>query len=181
MPHCSIAPSDSNRFDHTIVMSEHIQKEALQSERRAFIKTAILGSGAALLTAVPLVSYFIAPALKKATRKWVDFGAIADLTPGGIEMLTYEFMIKDGWLVLPQRGFVWVKTKTDHDLQVFSSTCTHLACSVIWQEQTNQFICPCHSGRFDSNGNPISGPPTRPLPVLDHKIEEDNLLVYLTF
>jgi len=162
-------------------MSKHDQKEVLQSERRAFIKTTVLFSGTAILSGIPLISYFIAPALKKATGKWVDFGAAEDLTPGAIEMLTYEFMVKDGWLVLPQRGFVWAKRNKDHNIKVFSSTCTHLACNVIWQEETNQFICPCHSGRFDANGKPLAGPPTQPLSILESKIEEENLLVYLTF
>ena len=161
-------------------MSQNTPKEVLSSGRRAFIKTTVLGSGAAILTGFPLVSYFIAPALKKAAGKWVDFGAVEDLTPGSIEMLTYEFMVKDGWLVLPQRGFVWAKTNENRNIKVFSSTCTHLACNVIWQENTNHFICPCHSGRFDADGNPAAGPPTRPLALLEHKIEEDNLLVYLT-
>ncbi len=160
-------------------MNNGKQLQTPHINRRAFIKTTVLCSGAAVLTGVPLVSYFIAPALKKATGKWVDFGAVEDLSSGSIEMLTYEFMIKDGWLVLPQRGFVWAKINQDHNIKVFSSTCTHLACNVIWQEDTNQFLCPCHTGRFDSNGKPIAGPPTQPLAVLDHKIEEDNLLVYL--
>ncbi|MEX1330101.1 MAG: ubiquinol-cytochrome c reductase iron-sulfur subunit [Desulfobacterales bacterium] len=128
-----------------------------------------------------MISYFVAPALKKATGKWVDFGAAEDLTPGGMEMLIYEFMVKDGWLVLPQRGFVWAKKNKDDNIKVFSSTCTHLACNVIWQEETNQFICPCHSGRFDANGKPVAGPPTKPLSILESRIEEENLLVYLTF
>ena len=162
-------------------MSKHGQKEVLYSERRAFIKTTVLLSGTAILSGIPLISYFIAPALKKATGKWVDFGAAEDLMPGGIKMLTYEFMVKDGWLVLPQRGFVWAKRNQDHNIKVFSSTCTHLACNVIWQEETNQFICPCHSGRFDANGKPLAGPPTQPLSILESKIEEENLLVYLTF
>jgi len=162
-------------------MSKHDQKEVLYSERREFIKTTVLFSGTAILSGIPLISYFIAPALKKATGKWVDFGAAEDLTPGAIEMLTYEFMVKDGWLVLPQRGFVWAKRNKDHNIKVFSSTCTHLACNVIWQEETNQFICPCHSGRFDANGKPLAGPPTQPLSILESKIEEENLLVYLTF
>ena len=162
-------------------MSKHGQKEVLHSERRAFIKTTVLCSATAILSGIPLISYFIAPALKKATGKWVDFGAAEDLMPGGIEMLTYEFMVKDGWLVLPQRGFVWAKRNKDHNIKVFSSTCTHLACNVIWQEETNQFICPCHSGRFDANGKPVAGPPTKPLSILESKIEEENLLVYLTF
>ena len=162
-------------------MSEPNHTEALRPERRAFLKTAVLASGATVLSGFPLIAYFTAPAVKKATGKWVDFGAVEDVTSGGFEMLTYEFMVKDGWLVLPQRGFVWAKVNKDHKITVFSSTCTHLACNVIWQEETNNFICPCHSGRFDSNGNPLAGPPTKPLSTLKHKVDEDNLLVYLTF
>ena len=160
-------------------MNNGEQPQISRIDRRAFIKTTVLCGGAAVLTGAPLASYFISPALKKATGKWVDFGAVEELSPGSIEMLTYEFMVKDGWLVLPQRGFVWAKISKDRIIKVFSSTCTHLACNVIWQEDTQQFICPCHSGRFDSNGKPIAGPPTKPLSVLDHKIKEENLLVYL--
>ena len=162
-------------------MRQHDQNESLPNERRAFINTIILAGGATILSGFPLISYFVAPALKKATGKWVDFGTVDDLTPGSIEMLTYEFLVKDGWLVLPQRGFVWAKITKDFDIKIFSSTCTHLACNVIWQEESNNFICPCHSGRFDSKGNPIAGPPTKPLSGLEHKIEEDNLLVHLTY
>jgi Rieske Fe-S protein len=162
-------------------MRSKAYKQNIFSDRRAFIKTTVLCSGAAILTGIPLATYFIAPAMKKATGKWVDFGAVGDLSPGSTEMLSYEFMVKDGWLVLPQRGFVWAKAEKDRSIKVFSSTCTHLACNVIWREETNYFECPCHSGRFDPDGQPIAGPPTKPLSVLEHKIEEDNLLVYLTF
>jgi Rieske Fe-S protein len=162
-------------------MDKNKENAKVNSERRAFIKTAGLCGGAAILTGMPLATYFIAPALKKGTGKWLDFGAAEDLKPGSFEMLSYEFMVKDGWLVLPQRGFVWAKNEADGKIKVFSSTCTHLACNVIWQEDAKIFECPCHSGRFDSNGQPIAGPPTKPLIVLEHKIEDNNLMVYLTF
>ena len=163
-------------------MSSKTHKQKIFFNRRAFIKTTGLCSGAAILTGIPLATYFISPALKKGTGKWVDFGAVEDLSPapGSTEMLSYEFMVKDGWLVLPQRGFVWAKINKDRNIKIFSSTCTHLACNVIWREETNFFECPCHSGRFDTDGQPIAGPPTKPLSVLEHKIEDDNLLVYLT-
>jgi len=130
---------------------------------------------------VPLVSYVIAPAMKKGTGKWVEFGTVEDLESDNFNMLSYEFMVKDGWLVLPQRGFVWARADSREKVKVYSSTCTHLACNVIWREDTQVFECPCHSGRFDSDGRPIAGPPSKPLSVLKHKIEDENLLVYLTF
>jgi menaquinol-cytochrome c reductase iron-sulfur subunit len=156
-------------------------KGRLNPDRRAFIKTAALIGGAAVVTGVPLASYFIAPALSKGTGKWVDFGPVTDLEPDSVSMLSYEFLIKDGWLVLPQRGIVWAKTGAGDNLTVLSSVCTHLSCNIIWQEETQVFECPCHAGRFDASGQPISGPPKKPLTVLEHKVEDGNLLTLLTF
>ena len=147
--------------------------------RRAFLKTSFLAGTAVVLTGVPLLSYVIAPALKKGTGKWIDFGPADRLKPGEIEMLSYEFMVKDGWLVLPQRGFVWAKMSGPEKITVFSSTCTHLACNVIWRKEKERFECPCHSGYFDINGQPVSGPPSKPLVVLDHKTEEGILKVFM--
>jgi Rieske Fe-S protein len=155
--------------------------EPIKADRRTFLRTATLIGCASFLTGIPLISYLIAPAMKKGTGKWVDFGATEDLEAAGFQMLAYEFMVKDGWLVLPQRGFVWAKAEVNDQFKIFSSTCTHLACNVIWRDDTQSFECPCHSGKFDADGNPVAGPPTRALSTLEHKIDEGNLLVYLTF
>jgi Rieske Fe-S protein len=152
----------------------------INPERRTFIKTIALTGVAAVVIGVPLASYVIAPSLEKGTGRWFDFGPVEDLDPDAVEMLSYEFMVKDGWLVLPQRGFVWAKTEDGGKLRVFSSTCTHLACNVIWREEEEVFVCPCHSGQFDANGKNIAGPPTKPLAVLEHKIEDGNLKIFLT-
>jgi Rieske Fe-S protein len=153
--------------------------EGICPGRRAFLKTSVLTGTAALLTGIPLLSYIIAPAFTKGTGKWIDFGPVDRLKPGEIEMLSYEFMVKDGWLVLPQRGFVWAKMSEPEKITVFSSTCTHLACNVIWRKEKQMFECPCHSGYFDANGRPVSGPPSRPLVALDHKTEEGSLKVFM--
>lgn len=162
-------------------MPDNHDKAKINAERRALIMTTALCGGVVTLLGVPLTGFFISPALNKGAGKWVDFGAVHNLNPGTVEMLTYDFMVKDGWQVLPQRGFVWAKTEVNGDIRIFSSTCTHLACNVIWRGPEKIFECPCHSGRFDENGRPVAGPPTRPLSVLNHKVEDDNLLVYLTF
>ncbi len=159
---------------------ENVKNETINTNRRDFLKTAALVGGSAVAIGVPLVSYFTAPALSKGTGKWVDFGPLEELEPGSVSMLSYEFLIKDGWLILPQRGIVWAKTGAGDKLTVFSSVCTHLSCNVIWLEETQVFECPCHAGRFDANGRPISGPPKKPLTVLEHKIEDGNLLTLLT-
>lgn len=134
---------------------------------------------AALVTGVPLAAYLLAPAFRKTAGKWVNLGTTGDFPPGHMRMMPFEFQIKDGWQVLPQRGFVWVKIDGPGRLKVFSSRCTHLACNVVWQEKRQIFVCPCHAGYFDAEGKNISGPPTRPLTVLEHRIDNGNLLTFL--
>ena len=152
----------------------------LDTNRRGFIKTAALTGCAAFLTGIPLATYVIKPVLQKSAGRWIDIGAVEDLEPDNFTMLSYEFMFKDGWLILPQRGLVWAKTVGTDRIKVFSSICTHLACNVIWREEAGVFECPCHSGRFNAEGEPIAGPPARPLSLLDHKVADGNLMVYLT-
>jgi Rieske Fe-S protein len=148
--------------------------------RRELITTMALAGGAALLTGIPLGIYVVAPAIGKGIDKWIDLGPVEGLPDDGFGMFSYEFMVKDGWLVLPQRGFVWARGGADRKIKVFSSTCTHLACNVIWQSETNTFECPCHSGRFDADGRPLAGPPTRPLKELTYKVEAEALKVHMT-
>ncbi len=151
----------------------------LEHDRRGFLKMAALAGVATVITGVPLIAYVAAPAMEKAVGRWFDFGPAKELKPGRMSRLSYEFMIKDGWLVLPQRGFVWA-VNTGNSVTVFSSTCTHLACNVSWNEGGNVFDCPCHSGKFNSEGYPIAGPPTKPLARLEHKVENGMLMVLLT-
>ncbi len=147
--------------------------------RRRFLKTAILTGFTVLVPGIPLATYTVFPSLKKKAGIWIDFGPVESLAHDGFNMLSYEFMVKDGWVALPQSGFIWAKKQRRQKVEIFSSTCSHLACNVIWQEETQQFICPCHSGRFDAKGNPVAGPPSKPLSRLANKIEDENLLVFM--
>jgi Rieske Fe-S protein len=148
--------------------------------RRAFLTTALLAGGAMVLAAIPIVSTVVLPSLKKGVGKWIDFGKADKLAPDDFSMLSYEFMVKDGWIDLPQRGFVWARADARHGAKVFSSICSHLACNVIWSKDTRMFECPCHTGRFDPEGQPVSGPPKKPLFLLPHKVEEGKLMVQIT-
>jgi len=56
--------------------------------------------------------------------------------------------------------------RSETELVAYGQKCTHLSCAVT--PQVEQLLCPCHEGCFDmTNGRPISGPPRRPLPLIE--------------
>ncbi|MBX7219415.1 MAG: Rieske (2Fe-2S) protein [Blastocatellia bacterium] len=53
----------------------------------------------------------------------------------------------------------------ENTFTAYSQACTHLSCAVIPEPEKGRLFCPCHEGAFDlKTGQPIAGPPRRPLP-----------------
>jgi cytochrome b6-f complex iron-sulfur subunit len=59
---------------------------------------------------------------------------------------------------LPSNGVVVVNT--GNSFTAIAQQCTHNGCSVGYTSSSNNFICPCHNGTFDINGNVTGGPPS---------------------
>lgn len=57
----------------------------------------------------------------------------------------------------------------------FSQKCTHLGCVVFWESEGRHFECPCHEGLFDLAGEPIAGPPERPLGRIEVEVRDDEI------
>ncbi|HEV3280061.1 MAG TPA: Rieske 2Fe-2S domain-containing protein [Acidimicrobiales bacterium] len=72
--------------------------------------------------------------------------------------------------------------RTDWGVQgyvAYSKMCTHLGCPVgLYQEQTQQLVCPCHQSIFNvpSGAVPEFGPAPRPLPQLPLKVDSAGFL-----
>ena len=58
-------------------------------------------------------------------------------------------------------------------LNVLSSSCAHLGCPARWEEDRTLFLCPCHGGLYDVNGNWYGGPPPRGLYRYTYEVRED--------
>ncbi|RJR29902.1 MAG: ubiquinol-cytochrome c reductase iron-sulfur subunit [Desulfobacteraceae bacterium] len=67
--------------------------------------------------------------------------------------------------------------KCENDFQAISARCTHLGCTVAFHEGKKEFHCPCHGSIFDENGNRLSGPAKKSLPLLAVKREKNRDLV----
>jgi glycine/D-amino acid oxidase-like deaminating enzyme/nitrite reductase/ring-hydroxylating ferredoxin subunit len=48
----------------------------------------------------------------------------------------------------------------DHkgELHTYSAICTHLGCTLTWNDSEKSFDCPCHGSRFSPSGDVINGP-----------------------
>ena len=66
-------------------------------------------------------------------------------------------------------GRFYLARQQDGGFIALSLRCTHLGCSVSWEENKKRFICPCHSSAFDIRGEVLNPPAARALdyyPVL---------------
>ena len=66
-------------------------------------------------------------------------------------------------------GRFYLARMSDGGFIALSLRCTHLGCSVSWEDNRKRFICPCHSSAFDISGEVLNPPAARALnynPVL---------------
>ncbi|MFH1184102.1 MAG: ubiquinol-cytochrome c reductase iron-sulfur subunit [Chloroflexota bacterium] len=140
--------------------------------RRDFIKvtTGIVGGliGAAL--GVPAIAYLLDPSFEAGAREgWVPVGNVADMQISKPYPFSFTRVQVNGWerTSTSRGGFAIRRSENPGDILILNSRCTHLACTVNWQESTQAFVCPCHDAQFSMEGAVLSGPPPRPLDRYD--------------
>ncbi len=128
--------------------------------RRDFLSRAarILG----ILAAAELVAVVVAflwPGRSGATRgaALVIAGPVAEFTPSSVR-------------AFPAGRFYLVRL-ADGGFLALSSRCTHLGCTVPWNQQAGTCPCPCHASSFDLKGEVLSPPAPRPLDLVPVVIE----------
>ena len=62
--------------------------------------------------------------------------------------------------------------KSNGDVTLFSSRCTHLGCKINKSEK-GVLVCPCHGSAFDTNGKVVKGPARSGLEVLAYEIDAE--------
>ena len=72
-----------------------------------------------------------------------------------------------GKIVQQDGNCIAVYRRPDGSLTLRSATCTHMGCTVGWNEAERTWDCPCHGSRFTPEGEVISGPAERALDVVE--------------
>lgn len=151
-------------------------------DRRSFVKiiTSALGSLMAAVVGLPVIQYFISPALgKEVGDEWISLGTLEDYPLNIPTLFNFTLTKINGWERSSQSYGVYVLREEGKDPVAFSDVCTHLSCRVNWDEEKNEFYCPCHAAFFDKYGNVVSGPPPRPMDRYETNIDGGQLFIHL--
>lgn len=120
-------------------------------DRRSFLKYAGIAVGALAVIELGGVGFaYLQPRVAEG-----DFGSVINAStvdgfpPGSVtQIINGRFYLTQfddgGFLALHQR-------------------CTHLGCTVPWNQSEQLFVCPCHNSQFDDAGTVLNPPAPRPL------------------
>lgn len=150
-------------------------------DRRDFVKIVLTFLGAIMgaILGLPVIGYLISPALKvRKSEDWISVGPLENYPVGSPSLFSFTRAVKNGWERTANSYGVYVVRSQDGQAKVFSNMCTHLSCRVTWNEAAQQYVCPCHDGRFDLQGKVCAGPPPAALNQYETKVEADSLYIY---
>jgi len=149
--------------------------------RRSFLGVLLaLGSFfVGTLLSVPLIRFALFPLLRRTTDlKNSPVGKLDDFTSlTEPVMRTIEIEQVDGWRKAISEKAVYVTKNSQGQLRVLTSICPHLGCTVPWNKEKHQFVCPCHGATFAADGTRVSGPSLRGMDTLETSVEDGQLLV----
>jgi Rieske Fe-S protein len=152
-------------------------------DRQGFVKIVLtfLGTIMGTVIGLPFIQYFLSPALKKQeVEDWISLGPLANYPLGTPTLVNFTRTQVNGWERTSQSYGVYVHRASESKVTAFSNICTHLSCRLSWEEDLQQYVCPCHDASFDINGqilNPPS-PAPRPMDTYETKLEEGNLSIH---
>jgi menaquinol-cytochrome c reductase iron-sulfur subunit len=70
-----------------------------------------------------------------------------------------------------------VVKSADNKVTAYWPQCTHLGCAYHWEQDKNEFLCPCHNSLFGVDGKVLGGPAPRPLDRYETKVQGNKLLL----
>jgi menaquinol-cytochrome c reductase iron-sulfur subunit len=175
--------------------------------RNKFLEGATLGLGAVIggIVTLPAVGFALLPAFVKQGAHEVDLGPLDDFPENKFVVATFMRDPSEGEITrrtafIRNNGLLAGKPS----FTCISNRCAHLGCPVqaggpLFEDQKKVvktangeltlipalpaagFICPCHGGTYDQEGNRIGGPPVRGLDRYEFLIRNGRLVLGNTY
>ena len=143
------------------------EKPVQSKSRRTFIDNLLGVSVIAWLGTLfyPLIKYMVPPKVANISVNQVEAGLVAEFPNNSAKIVRFG------------RKPVIVIRKKNGEFTALTATCTHLDCTVQYLPNAEIIWCACHNGKYDINGNNISGPPPRPLTRMIAEVQNDKVIV----
>jgi Rieske Fe-S protein len=175
--------------------------------RSRFLEGATLGLGGLIgaIVTLPAAGFALLPGFKKQQAHEVDVGSLSDFPENKWNVVTFLREPSQGEI---SRRTAYIRNNGllngDPSFTIISNRCAHLGCPVqpggplfTKQEKTVKtrdgeiavtpalpaagFICPCHGGAYDQEGNRTAGPPVRGLDRYEFSIRNGHLILGNTY
>ncbi len=140
--------------------------------RRVFVRW-ITGVFAALwagMASYPFFRYLISGTKKKQAGEElvtsISLGSAEEFLSGASK--NFKFGSAPALLVRSEDGA----------FHAYNAICTHLGCTVQYNEEKKNIWCACHGGVYDTaSGKNLAGPPPKPLKALNVEVQEGEIIV----
>ena len=132
--------------------------------RRRFLRKCLgaLGGVGFLMAVYPLIRYIEPPPeAEGGNRVEIDK---ASLPPGTSRTIIY-------------RGRPTIVVNTSEGYIAYNAVCPHLGCVVKWERGTQSLICPCHGGKFGTDGSVQGGPIPGPLTAVELSVSDEKIII----
>lgn len=139
----------------------------MQDGRRSFVQW-ILGGGfiASVVSFVyPAIRFVKPPQVAEASVNEAPAGKVGDLRPSTARIVKFG-----------TRPVLLMRV-SETEWKAYSAVCSHLNCTVQFQEAKQLIWCACHNGYYDLNGHVVSGPPPRPLEEYVVHIRAEDVII----
>ena len=148
------------------------------SRRKFFVRLSLSVAGlSAAVAAIPVVSALLAPLLEQPKRQWRTVGKVNDFPEGTTTLVKFVDADPKPYAGVTAKTAAWIRRNEKNDFIAFSINCTHLGCPVRWENKADLFMCPCHGGVYYSDGTVAAGPPPKPLPRYEIRINNEQVQI----
>jgi menaquinol-cytochrome c reductase iron-sulfur subunit len=133
--------------------------------RRNFLQLISIAMGlvGAALVGIPMIGFLFSPLFKKGEQVWRNVGKVDDFKIGTTSSVIFTDSSPLPWAGVSARSAAWLRRIDETNFEAFSVNCTHLGCPVNWIQSAELFMCPCHGGVYNQEGQVVAGPPPLPL------------------